>query len=277
MKNVNKVILLFAYSRSGGTLFNRCMATLPNVVMLSEVNKLGGGWGVEKEKSFTTVKSQAENWYNINIENTDFDLALPEFISKVNYIGKVPVIRDWCHVNFNPSVHNNFDPPNQLLTYKLLKNLTDLIPIWLVRDPIDVFISSKTQEVDTFFNNYREFVEKVLDTNPYLLRYESFCEHPLIEMRKLCEFTRIEFDKSFIYNYKNYMNVNGDVQLSDSRNLKDSEIKLYKRKIISKELINKININKDMMYSCEATGYLPNYYSKERGTSRIRTFIRRLF
>ena len=40
-----RVGLLLCYARSGGTLLNQMIGSLPNVVMLSEVSPYGGGGG----------------------------------------------------------------------------------------------------------------------------------------------------------------------------------------------------------------------------------------
>jgi len=37
--------VMICYARSGGTILNKCLASLTNTVMLSEINPLGGGWG----------------------------------------------------------------------------------------------------------------------------------------------------------------------------------------------------------------------------------------
>ena len=67
------VILMICFARSGGTILNRCLGSLPNVVMMSEVNPLGGGVGVGGNKnSFTTVAEQAKHWYQLELESKTF-------------------------------------------------------------------------------------------------------------------------------------------------------------------------------------------------------------
>ena len=56
------ITLMICYARSGGTLFNKCVGSMNDIIMLSEVNPLGGGWGKRRENSYTTPAEQAKKW-----------------------------------------------------------------------------------------------------------------------------------------------------------------------------------------------------------------------
>ena len=270
-------VLFLAYSRSGGTLLNKCLAVMPNVVILSEVNQLGGGWGVEKENSFTTIKAQSENWYSIPIENSDFKLALPEFIEKVKGRNQVPVIRDWCHVNFNPSEHNHHSPAYELLTYQLIKDRSDLKIVVLLRDIIDVYLSSGSKNMVEFGSNYRRYLDQVMNLNALVIKYEDFCSNPQRELMKIGEYTGIKYDPEFIAKYHDYKKVNGDVQLQkESRNLNSSRIFLSDRKWIVRNRISAINNNEDFKYCNNLVGYPTGYFNKKRGMSRLNYFFKKI-
>ena len=60
------IIVMICFARSGGTILNQCLGSLPGVVIMSEVNPLGGGKGKGAE-SYRTIKSQAKNWYGIDL------------------------------------------------------------------------------------------------------------------------------------------------------------------------------------------------------------------
>ena len=65
-------------ARSGGTLLNQCLGALDQVVMLSELNPRGGGWGIEGPASNTTVQTQAKAWYNLEIQSKGYVEGLKE-------------------------------------------------------------------------------------------------------------------------------------------------------------------------------------------------------
>ena len=105
------VIVMICYARSGGTVLNKCLGSLPNVVMLSEVSPIGGGWGKEGPDSFTTVKEQAKNWYQIELSSDDFVENIVELEKFCNDNKLYLVVRDWSFINFMPHEYNNFNPP----------------------------------------------------------------------------------------------------------------------------------------------------------------------
>ena len=67
-------MLMFCFLRSGGTLLNRCLGCLPNTIVLSEVNPLGGGTGAAVQA--TTPFEQARKWYGIELKSSDFTRAI---------------------------------------------------------------------------------------------------------------------------------------------------------------------------------------------------------
>ena len=91
-------VLMECFSRSGGTLLNKIIGSLPNVVMLSEVNPLGGGWGARREKSYTTPKEQALNWYGIELRADDYVESILELNDICDKDNKTLVVRDWPYV-----------------------------------------------------------------------------------------------------------------------------------------------------------------------------------
>ena len=61
------IIVMLAYARSGGTLLNRCISSLPGTLVLSEIN-------VEAfcPSSCNTIKEQAKKWYDIELKSDGF-------------------------------------------------------------------------------------------------------------------------------------------------------------------------------------------------------------
>ena len=146
-------IIMLCYARSGGTLLNKCLGSLPNTIVLSEVNPIGGGIGKDKENSFVTVYEQAKNWYNIELKNRDFKNAvfeLEEYCINNNFN---LIIRDWTIVNFAPMRKNHYQPCHDFLTLNELEELTPKV-FAFARDSIDVWISRGMKNCDDFFTDY---------------------------------------------------------------------------------------------------------------------------
>lgn len=239
------LFVMICYARSGGTILNKCLASLENTVMLSEVNPLGGGWGENGSQSYTTVKSQAKNWYQINLKNYGFVdevLELYEYCSKEN---KQLILRDWSFVNFSAHEYNNGNPPNTLLTLKSLEQKIEITPFAFVRNGIDVWISRGMPPVDIFFDEYLNYVKEIILNKIPIIKYEDFCIDPSKTIKKICEITGLQYSDVWQKFYQ-FNNINGDVQLGKlSRSKNDSKIKLLPRKKISK-------INIDQLEECES-------------------------
>lgn len=246
MKDKKPIITMICFARSGGTLLNKCLGVLPNTVVISEVNPLGGGWGKEKENSFTTIKTQAKNWYNIELESNDFvenALELKEYCDKNNlYL----ILRDWSFVNFSSHQKNNYDPPNDFLILKYLQEKTDILPFAFVRDSIDVWLSRGMPDVNIFFEEYSNYINKLKENNIKIFKYEDFCGSPDKEMKKICEYIGVEFN-DFYKKFNNFEKVNGDVQITKgSRGGRSKKIKKLRRRIITIDKIKELNASDKM-------------------------------
>ena len=107
---MNDVIFMICFSGSGGTLLNRMLGSLKDVVMLSEVNPLGGGASWGGSKKFSDVKSQALHWYGIELESNEYADQIDELATKTNKDKKILIVRDWPFINFIPCKKNEFQP-----------------------------------------------------------------------------------------------------------------------------------------------------------------------
>ena len=107
-KKINKpIIIMLCYARSGGTVLNRCLGSLADIVMMSEVNPLAGGWGKEGKKYYTTIKEQAFNWYGMKIEGNGFRENVIELAIKCEQENLSLILRDYSFINFKSSSLSN--------------------------------------------------------------------------------------------------------------------------------------------------------------------------
>lgn len=257
------------FARSGGTLLNRCLAALPNCVVISEVNPLGGGWGTQGSESPVTIADQANYYYNIKIHKGDFLSEALELHSACLSLGKTLIIRDWSFVNFVPYIDNNYKAPNRLLALELLQKTKQVRPFAFVRDAIDVWISRKTPQPKQFFSEYSRFVDAIIKAGMPIYKYEDLCADSDKFMKSLCNDSGITFSE----NYKHFAmikNIHGDVQ-NKGFSRTDSQIKPQVRQFIFPWKLSELekcrlvsDVNAKLGYPCEY-----NY----KKTETLKTFL----
>jgi len=266
------IIIMICFARSGGTILNRCLGSLPNVVMMSEVNPLGGGAGKGQE-FYKTIKSQAKNWYEIDLKSHEDDfvtsaLELHKICEKEN---RQLIIRDWSYINFMPDEENKHNPPKKLLILDVLRGKCKLIPFVFVRDAIDIYISFSKHNiriikynVEEFFEYYLTYVKFILSLNCPIFKYEDFTSHPVKIIKSICNYSGLRYSPSF-KNYNTFEKINGDIQFGNSsRGIRQNYIKPLLRRVISKNKIVEINQCAKMIEANSLLGYPARYESVER-------------
>ena len=245
------VAVMICYARSGGTVLNQCLGSLPHIVVLSEVNPLGGGSG-KGPVSYRTVKSQASQWYGIEIKSDDFAEGILELHEICKARGLHLVVRDWPFVNFVPQPENGFTPPNRLLTLEALQGKCEIRVFAFVRDAIDVWLSRGTKAND-FAIQYLRYVKMLLEHKIPIFKYEAFCRAPGTVLREICSYTGLDFNESY-RRYEAFDRVNGDVQLL-SRGIQQHSIRPLRRKRIRTEKIQELNQCSSMIEANRLLGY----------------------
>lgn len=248
------VTVMLCFARSGGTVLNRCLGMLPNVVMLSEVNPLGGGWGPRGADSYTTVGAQAKHWYGIELKSDDFSDALVELADACRRRDRVLIVRDWSFIDFVPHEYNGMQPPRRFLTLDALESRVGVRPFAFVRNAIDVYLSRRG-DTEAFFRDYLAYVRELVRRKVPIFRYEDFCRNPEGTLRALCRLSGARFSDAF-RRYEEYENVNGDVQLGTaSRGIRRRGIRPLKRKPVDADLRRRIGGNPDMVAANRLLGY----------------------
>ncbi len=250
--------IMFCYARSGGTLLNRCLGSLPDTVIMSEVNQLMGA-GNEID-SLRTIQTQAKGWYNIQLKNSSFSESLRELhqLSKKDNFNLI--IRDWSFVNFVPKNSNSFEPPNKLLSYEEFKNETDFKFFAFVRDSVDVWLSMEKSPVkngDRHLEYLLKFILELKRNNIKIFKYEDFCANPDKVMKEICEYIDIPFNNSYS-EYNSFTKFNGDSQAYDSRGMAQTAIKPLTRRELTDEEASFIKNHTKMSEINEILGYSIN-------------------
>ena len=267
------IIVLICFARSGGTILNRCLGSLPGTVILSELNPLGGGKGIGPV-SYRTIKSQSKNWYGIDLSSDDdhFVESALELEEICRSSDKQLIIRDWTYVNFMSAQENNYHPPNRFLILEALKDHCHLVPFAFVRDAIDVYLSIAKHiemsdfDLTSFSGHYATYVKALIASHIPLFRYEDFILDPESIMKSICESTGLTYSPAF-RDFHEFNKVNGDVQFGKtSRGARKKDLMPLPRKSISESQIKALNQCEAMIEANRLLGYPTSYEEREKET-----------
>ena len=264
------MILMLCYSRSGGTLLNRVLGALPNTVVVSEVSEYGGGQGKLKDKSFTTIQEQSKFWFDIELEEEHYYDAIKELNEKCNRKGKTLVLREWTWIHFNKHKKLANIPSRNLETFQNLigsENL-NLKSFVLLRNPVDVWLSSGTPSSRTFFAKYIEYCNSIKKSKLKMFYYEDLLNDPEKFTKELCDFTGLKFSESYQQFYA-YDKVNGDSQKSHSRGYESTSIKKFSRKKMPIKYCVSLLLNHQFRHAMKLTNYSILNFLKQQVIVRI--------
>lgn len=259
--------VIYNFARSGGTLLNKCLASMPNVVMLSEVSRFGGGYGERGKESPTTVQQQAEQWYDIRLTSSGFEDGILELHKYCQENNKHLIIRDWSYINFFKNESYNNEPELELGVYHKIPGLA-FNHIAFVRDAIDVWISRGMPSVDEFFKKYLLYVNQIKVLGTRIFKYEEFCESPEKSLKDICEYIGVEY-RDVLPEALSYQKVNGDTQ-NNPKLGQNNKVRRLPRKIIGKERIVRLN-NCRAMVACNSVMGYPTTYKIGKFTDKIQT------
>lgn len=254
--DVMTVRLMLSFSHSGATLLNQCLGCLPQVVILSELNPLGGGSG-GRLKELRTVWDQAREWYQIELRSRNYVDAVVELEAICEERGQLLVIRDWTHVNFMPHSCNEGNPPQRLLNLEELRQHCDVSAFALVRDAIDVWLSAGTPDPKPFFSRYAAYAEAVTDARIPVVHYESFVSDPERVMREICAQLDLPFSREF-RNFRRFTSVNGSIQ-NQTRGGRTKSISALPRRRVSQQVVDLVENCLEMKRANELFDY-PSFY-----------------
>jgi len=264
------IVVMICYARSGGTVLNQFLGSLPNTVMMSEVNPLPCAWSVELRLGM--VKSQAKQWYGIELQSDDFTENTLELYELLQQTGRQLVIRDWSFGNFFPREENNFTPPNRLLILEVLEDKCQIVPFCFVRDVIDVWLSYSAKarvvgrhiDMESFFAHYLKYARAVHQKQIPVFKYEDFTRDPENVVRDICSCTGLKYSDS-CRDYASYDKIIGDAHFDPhSRGRRAGVVRPMPRRHISRTEAERIDACTEMREANEIFGYPVSYYGIER-------------
>jgi len=199
-------------SCTGGTLIAKCLAAMPNVMLLNEVDPLST-IPINPEKPVFTPTDLLSLVRQGN-QKVGEDIVIGLFLQNLGFlrneygaIGKRLVLRDHSHSHFlvGPEI------PNRPSLLSIVRRQFPTLSAVTVRHPIDSYLSM--QEIGwhghfhpTTFDEYCRRYLAFLDAYEGLpvFRYEDFVKEPLAVMPDICQALGLGYSDTFVDTFNTF-------------------------------------------------------------------------
>ncbi len=260
-KSVNTVVepvvrIIHHFSCTGGTLFSKCLAAQPNVVLLNEVDPFSKLLLNKEDKpkfeprDILSLMNQAGQTFDDDSIAAIFRGNIKGILENISLTKKVLVLREHTHSAYllGSSVR---DSP---LLDDVLKEAFNIKSVITVRNPIDSYLSLKEFGWLHFepptFNEYCYRYLCFLDDYKELkiFKYEDFVGNSINTMDNLCAKLDVEFDADFINNFSEY-------KLSGDSGRSGDVIESRRRRLYSQEFVKEVNESENFKVVSLMLGY----------------------
>lgn len=192
------------FACTGGTLICKCIAAMPNVQLLSEVDPLSTGQFNPGKPRFAptdmvTLMRQSSRGVDPSLLVELFRSELRVVHAEATRLGQRLVLRDHAHSHFcsGPAIAER---PN---FRALVAEGLPLRSVVTVRHPLDSFASLTDKQwvqftpgdIDEYSRRYLEFMRQYADLP--VLRYEEFVADPDGAMQRLCRWLDLPYSPDF--------------------------------------------------------------------------------
>lgn len=206
-----QIVVIVNFSRSGGTLLTRVLGMLDNAVIASEINPLcGANPDNEYDDPSRAVRRQMKEWHGIELAEGDLVETIDELARYCERHDKVLVVRDWSQLDFVSSPQNGFDPSGRFRLIEILSPIAELRVIGFVRDAIDVFLSS-SRDLEVFGREYRRYVERLVELDVPILKYEDLVSRQDETVEALCALSGLNYSNAH-RRFADNRKATGDIQ-----------------------------------------------------------------
>jgi hypothetical protein len=215
--------ILHQLARTGGTIINRCIGCMRDIVMLSELHPT-----FPQARRFHPLY-QAGQWFDLITPEEQVTLranALREgkrgsFVPSIKLIeertrssGRHLLIREFSHADFIRTPRTQ--PVFRSRMVDELGRLYALRRSAMVRHPLDQWRSLQDypasrgrSTLPDYLHGHRRFAEMASEVG--FVRYEDFCRDPAATLQQLCGNLGVPFDAEFSERWMHYDRLNGDV------------------------------------------------------------------
>jgi len=256
MSDTASPVIMTCFARSGGTLLNQCLSALPNTMIFSEISPFRSREGVPH------LKSQASDWYDIQLRSSTFRECIQELITIAGRTGKYLILRDWPVRCFEGSGKSGDpSPPNRLVLPEYLPPGLSVKSFAFLRDAYDVYLSRKWGL--GFPKRYLKYVEAVQDASIPIFLYEDFCRKPGPTLQRICDSTGLQYDPVFLETFESETKVTGDISLgAQSRGRQITGITVLQRRFPLPQRIHELAFNPALREANRRMGYPTGYFQR---------------
>lgn len=192
------------FACTGGTLICKCIASMPNTQLLSEVDPLS-----------TPVQSSAKPLFSptdmVTLMRQSTRGATPELVMEL-FLNNLGVIypestRSGLRLVLRDHAHSHYcrggDIPDRPSLRNLVASRFPVLSVMTVRDPIDSYLSLRANgwvhftpaTFDEYCRRYINFIHDHAEVS--IIRYEDFLDDPEAEMMKICRLLDLPFNADF--------------------------------------------------------------------------------
>ena len=195
---------LHHFACTGGTLISRCVAAMPNVYLLSEIDPLSTLGRTPGRPQFapTDTKSllaQGVRPVQQATLQSLFAAELRVLVDTVQSSGAYLVLRDHAHSHFCVGAA----VPDRPTVRAMAADLAPVLSVLTVRDPIDSFLSLRANDWLHFSpGDFPEYCRRYLaflaaHEGVPVVRYERFVDHPDEVMQVICSILDLPYNDAF--------------------------------------------------------------------------------
>jgi hypothetical protein len=228
--------LLHHFACTGGTLFSKCISTMPSVQLLSEVDPLSTA--LDKEDRNRFAPTDMVTLLRQSTRGATSGLIVELFLNNLQIVHARScelrqrlVIRDHSHSHFcmGPRI-----PQRKTMRQIVSSKFASLSAI-TVRHPLDSFLSLEANgwesfspfTLDEYCRRYLAFM-RAYSGVPFI-KYEDLVTSPYMVMRKLCSCLQIPYSESFPQSF-------GAVRLTGDSGRTGAAIEQRQRRTMSRVL-----------------------------------------
>ncbi|KEF41544.1 MAG: hypothetical protein ER33_10690 [Cyanobium sp. CACIAM 14] len=218
---------------TGGTVISKCLASMPDVALVSEVNPLNRFGGKFEPTNPLLLLERSYRELSMEEIKEDFLGQIAQAVKICIKDGADLVIRDHSHTDFCRG-----DVPAAITPIlDFLRDDYTLISAITVRHPLDSYLGLVAQgwhqqfipsNLEEYARRYLKFLDRY-EGLP-LMKYEDFCMDPDSFLQQLCATLHLDYSP-------NYRHLFGRVRLSgDSGRGSNTEIRLRERRPMPAEV-----------------------------------------
>ena len=192
------------FACTGGTLISKCIASMPNTQLLSEVDPLSTVKSSDKSQFTPTdmiaLMRQSTRGVSTELIIDLFLNNLGTIYSELLNCGLRLVLRNHVHSHYC----RDAIIPERPSLLEIVTTKFPTLSVVTVRDPIDSYVSLKANgwmqfsppTFDEYCARYAAFIRSY-EGSP-VVRFEDFVNDPATEMKKICDFLDLPFNLDFL-------------------------------------------------------------------------------